>query len=65
MKARFTYWREEDGMFLGYLNEFTEHWVQGDDLDELKDQLLELQKYLTEEASSTASRDAVVSEVTY
>jgi len=38
----FTYWRESDGHFLGYLNAYPDHWTQGDDIEDLKDQLLDL-----------------------
>ena len=38
----FTYWRESDGHFLGYLNNYPDHWTQGDDLEDLKKQLLDL-----------------------
>ncbi len=38
----FTYWRESDGQFLGYLNAYPDHWTQGDDLEDLKVQLLDL-----------------------
>lgn len=38
----FTYWRESDGRFLGYLNTYPDHWTQGDDLEALKEQLLDL-----------------------
>jgi hypothetical protein len=36
----FTYWRKCDGHFLGYLNAYPDHWTQGDDLVDLKVQLL-------------------------
>jgi predicted RNase H-like HicB family nuclease len=42
MKALFTYWQEADGRFLGYLNDFPEHWTQGADLEDLKEQLRDL-----------------------
>lgn len=42
MKARFTYWQERDGRFLGYLNDYPDHWTQGDTLDDLKDHLRDL-----------------------
>lgn len=42
MKARITYWKESDGHYLGYLNEYPDHWTQGDDLDDLKAQLKDL-----------------------
>ena len=38
----FTYWREPDGDFLGFLNAYPDHWMQGDDLEDVKDQLLDL-----------------------
>ncbi|WP_269542778.1 type II toxin-antitoxin system HicB family antitoxin [Cerasicoccus fimbriatus] len=42
MKTSFTYWKEPDGVYLGYLNEFPDHWTQGDDLEDLKAHLLDL-----------------------
>jgi len=42
MTTTFTYWKESDGKFLGYLNEYPEHWTQGDDLDDLKLHLKDL-----------------------
>lgn len=42
MKTKFTYWQEADGMFLGYLNEYPDHWTQGDSLQDLKDHLRDL-----------------------
>jgi predicted RNase H-like HicB family nuclease len=44
--VKFTYW-EEDGWFLGYLNEFPDTWPQGRDLDDLKTHLLDLHKEFT------------------
>jgi len=38
----FTYWREPDGRFLGCLNAYPDHWTQGEDLNDLKDHLLDL-----------------------
>ena len=28
MKAQFTYWKESDGWYLGYLNDYPDHWAQ-------------------------------------
>ena len=42
MKAQFTHWQEKDGRFLGYLNDYPDHWTQGDDLEDLKEQLRDL-----------------------
>ena len=44
MKINFTYWTEEDGEFLGYLNEYPDHWTQGEDLEDLKEHLVDLHK---------------------
>lgn len=42
MKAKFTYWKESDGRYLGNLNAYPDHWTQGDDLEDLKEQLKDL-----------------------
>ncbi len=42
MKARFTYWKEPDGRCLGFLNDYPDHWTQGDDLADLKAYLRDL-----------------------
>jgi len=42
MKSLITYWKESDGKFLGYLNDYPEHWTQGDDFEDLKDHLRDL-----------------------
>ena len=44
MKIDYTYWTEEDGTILGYLNEYPDHWTQGKDLEDLKEHLLDLHK---------------------
>lgn len=64
MKARFTYWQEEDGMFLGYLNEHPEHWSQGLDLDDLKVQLLDLHQTLIAETNARSQPDPVLCDLT-
>lgn len=42
MKASFTYWKESDGRYLGYLNDYPDHWTQGENLDDLKAHLRDL-----------------------
>ena len=42
MKLQITHWREPDGKYLGYLNEYPDHWTQGDDLEDLKEHLRDL-----------------------
>ena len=49
MKAQFTYWKEKDGRYLGYLNDFPDHWTQGDDLGDLKEHLKDLHKLFHQE----------------
>ena len=44
MKQKITYWKEQDGMYLGYLNEYPHHWTQGEDLEDLKEHLRDLHK---------------------
>ena len=42
MKVRFTYWKESDGRYLGYLNDYPDHWTQGENLEDLKEHLKDL-----------------------
>jgi hypothetical protein len=42
MEVSITYWQEKNGMYLGYLNEYPDHWTQGMDLQDLKDHLKDL-----------------------
>jgi predicted RNase H-like HicB family nuclease len=48
MTTKFTYWQEDDGKFLGYLNDFPDHWTQGETLQDLKDHLRDLYKIFSE-----------------
>ena len=50
MKARFTYWQESDGRYLGYLNDYPDHWTQGEDLEDLKENLRDLHQTFSAEA---------------
>ena len=36
MTIKFTHWLEPDGKHLGYLNDFPEHWTQGESLEDLR-----------------------------
>jgi len=42
MKIEFTHWVEADGIHLGFLNEYPDHWTQGETLEDLKDHLKDL-----------------------
>ena len=44
MKQKITYWKESDGKHLGYLNDYPDHWTQGETLDDLKEHLRDLYK---------------------
>ena len=48
MKIQYTFWQEEDGQYLGYLNEYPDHWTQGEDLEDLKEHLKDLYKEFSE-----------------
>jgi len=47
MTKKFTYWQEDDGKFLGYLNDNPDHWTQGESLQDLKDHLRDLHDTFT------------------
>jgi predicted RNase H-like HicB family nuclease len=40
-KVRFVFW-EEDGGWLGYLQEFPDYWTQGETIEDLKEHLHDL-----------------------
>ena len=42
MQVDYTYWKEPDGMYLGYLNDYPDHWTQGTDIKDLKINLADL-----------------------
>lgn len=44
-KLSFTYWRDGD-WWLGYLDEFPDHWTQGESMEDLKTMLADLYKDL-------------------
>jgi hypothetical protein len=44
-KLSFTYWRDGD-WWLGYLDEFPDHWTQGESMEDLKAMLADLYKDL-------------------
>jgi len=48
-KVNFTYWVESDNMFLGYLNDYPDHWTQGNDFEDLKGHLLDLYQVFSAE----------------
>ena len=47
MTVKITYWQEKDGKFLGYLNDYPDHWTQGESLEDLKEHLKDLVELLS------------------
>ena len=50
MKILITFWQKSDGMFLGYLNDYPDHWTQGTSLDDLKEHLQDLHEMFSGES---------------
>lgn len=46
MKQKYTYWKDEE-MWLGYLDEFPDYWTQAETEQELKENLIDIYKELT------------------
>jgi predicted RNase H-like HicB family nuclease len=49
VKVTYTFWKETDGRYLGYLNDYPDHWTQGDSLEDLKAHLRDLLELFTSE----------------
>ena len=47
MTSKFTFWQEDDGKLLGYLNDYLDHWTQGETLQDLKEHLRDLHDTLS------------------
>ncbi len=45
-KTKYIYWQDED-MLMGYLEEYPDYWTQGESLEELQENLLDIYKDLT------------------
>ncbi|MCP5522194.1 MAG: type II toxin-antitoxin system HicB family antitoxin [Verrucomicrobiales bacterium] len=58
MKTRITYWKETDGKYLGYLNDYPNHWTQGEDLEDLEAHLRDLLETFSSEAIPGIRREA-------
>jgi hypothetical protein len=44
--AKFVHW-EDDGIYVGYFQDYPDYWTQGTTLDDLKEHLLDLYNDLT------------------
>jgi predicted RNase H-like HicB family nuclease len=49
MTTKYTYWKESDGMYLGYLSQYPDHWTQGESLEDLKEHLRDLYETFRQE----------------
>ncbi len=58
MKTRFTYWQDRDGMYLGFLKEYPDHWTQGESLDDLKENLRDLYETFRKESIPGIRKEA-------
>ena len=56
MTIRITYWKEEGGGYLGYLNAYPGHWTRGKNLADLKEHLKALYQTFTNEDQPGISR---------
>ena len=50
MKLKITYWKERDGKYLGYLNDYPDHWTQGESFDDLVEHLRDLHHEFQDES---------------
>jgi predicted RNase H-like HicB family nuclease len=46
LTVKYVFW-EEEGAWLGYLQDYPDYWTQGESLDDLKDHLRDLYADLT------------------
>ncbi|MDR3554750.1 MAG: hypothetical protein P4L55_08340 [Syntrophobacteraceae bacterium] len=40
--VRIVYWQEDDGMWVGYLESYSDYMTQGENLDELRENLKDI-----------------------
>ncbi len=58
MTTKFTYWQEDDGRFLGHLNDYPDHWTQGETLEDLKEHLRDLFEIFRSDSIPGIKREA-------
>jgi len=56
MELEYTYWIEDDGLFIGYLNNYPDHLTQGHDLTELEEMLADVYQIRQEEEKRLAQK---------
>ena len=60
MEIKYTYWRDDGGWYIGYLNEYPDQWTQGETLEELKHMLRDLQKTFADPTLTGLKHEAVL-----
>jgi hypothetical protein len=56
MELEYTYWVEDDSLFIGYLNNHPDHLTQGHDLKELEEMLADVYQIRQEEEKRLAQK---------
>jgi predicted RNase H-like HicB family nuclease len=56
MELSYTYWEADDGWFVGFLNDYSDHLTQGHDLAELEKMLADVYQIRQEEEKRLAQR---------
>jgi hypothetical protein len=56
MELEYTYWVEDDGLFIGYLNNYPDHITQGHNLKELEEMLADVYQIRQQEEKRLAQK---------
>ena len=56
MEVAYTYWEDDDGFFVGFLNIYPDHLTQGHDLAELEEMLSDIYQIRQEEEKRLAKK---------
>lgn len=59
MQQKFIYWQDDD-MWLGYLEEYPDYWTQGESLEELKENLVDIYKDVSGGLIPNVRKEAVL-----
>jgi len=56
MEVTYTYWEADDGLFVGFLNDYPDHLTQGHNLAELEEMLADVYQIRKEEEKRLAQK---------
>jgi predicted RNase H-like HicB family nuclease len=56
MDITYTFWEADDGWFVGYLNDYPEHFTQGKNIEELETMLADVYQIRKEEEKRLAQK---------